>query len=267
MTDPERLSKDTGNSLAALLLQAGARERPSAAVLSRTTRAIAITATAVAAAAVVKSAGSASAASVGTPSSAGATLGVAAVAKWLAIGALGGAVAMSSLQALTVEHGPQSKRATPAASTNAAVSKSEKRSTKAAPGVSEPIASAEPSLPDRATLVEAPKARSAEPVTIEPTKPAVPERAESALLAAEVHLVEQGRAAVQRAAFAEAIAQLEPYERLFPRRQLLTEVLFLRMESFNRLGNVERARALATQLLTLGVVGRQAAQAREVLGP
>jgi hypothetical protein len=37
------------------------------------------------------------------------------------------------------------------------------------------------------------------------------------------------------------------------------------MEAFSRLGNVERARPLATRVLTLGVVGPQAEQAREVL--
>ncbi len=99
------------------------------------------------------------------------------------------------------------------------------------------------------------------------SKPAAPARTDSAFLAAEVRFVDQGRASLQRAAFSQAIEQLAPYESLFPRQQLLTEVLFMSMEAFSRLGDVERARPLAARILRLGVVGRQAAQAREILGP
>ncbi len=256
MTDPERLSKSSAHSLAALLLQAGAREKPSAAVLRRTTEA--------AAAHVVATSAASAAATVGTSGATGATVGVAAVAKWIALGALGGAVAMSSLQA--VEPAPQRAAATANAVTNAAVSKPSQRAPLAVPSVSEPAVSAEPKALERATAAEAPRPRRAEPTLAETTKLEVSERTPSALLAAEVRFVDQGRAALQRGAFANAIEQLAPYESRFPRQQLLTEVLFLRMESFNRLGNIESARTLAARVLELGVVGRQAAQAREVLG-
>jgi len=267
MTDPERLSKDSAHSLTALLLQAGAQEKPSAAVLSRITSAVAITATAATAAAVVKSAGSASAATAGAASSASATLGAAAVAKWIAIGALGGAVAMSSLHALSGDRAPRSQRPSTAAIANAARAKPDPQATKVALRAPEPVASAQPIALERANVVEAAKPRAVEPAPSESTQSVVPEHTKSALLAAEVRFVDQGRAALQRGAFAEAIAQLEPYERVFPRQQLLTEVLFLRMESCRRLGNAERAKTLAAHLLALGAVGRQAAQAREVLGP
>ncbi|HEY3496278.1 MAG TPA: hypothetical protein VGK73_16375, partial [Polyangiaceae bacterium] len=88
---------------------------------------------------------------------------------------------------------------------------------------------------------------------------------DNALLAAEVELVERGRAALQRGAFQEALRTLAPYEERFPKQQLLTEVLFLRMESFNRSGDSARARALAARVVTRGITGPQAARAREVL--
>jgi len=263
MTDPDRLSKDSTNPLAALLLQAGRREKPSSAARSRTAQAVAAASVAVATAALVKSAGSASAATVGTSGSAAGTIGVAAVAKWIAIGALGGAVAMSSLQALSADHGTERARATAALITNAAVSKPSQRWTKAPATALDPVASAQPMPAERANAVEAQATRRAEPAS---AAPAAPERTGSAFLAAEVRFVDRGRDALQRGAFAEAIEQLAPYERLFPQQQLLTEVLFLRMESDYGLGNGDRARAFAARILSLGVVGRQAAQARELLG-
>jgi len=266
MTDPERLSKDSDDSLAALLLRAGAREKPSVAVLHRTSQAVAVAVAAVSAVAATKGVASAAAATLGTTASTGAKIGIGAVAQWVAIGAVGGAVAMSSLHVLSAEHRTEHPQERAATTAKAVASKPSQRSSRAAATVAPPVDSSDLKPAEPANLVEAQKARNAEPALVEPTKPEVPERTESALLAAEVRFVDQGRAALQRAAFAQAIDQLAPYEQLFPRQQLLTEVLFLRMESFKRLGNVERARALAARLLTLGVVGRQAAQAREVLG-
>jgi len=258
MTDPERLSRSSANSLAALLLQAAAHEKPSAAVLRRATQAVA-------APAAIKSAAAVSAAPASATAAPSATTGLAAVVKWLAIGALGGAGAMSSLQALTQEQGTQ--KATATVAVNATVTKASPQSTEVAKTSSEPSAPAEPKPLGRANAGDTPPTRSAEPALGELAKPEAPERTESAFLAAEVRFVERGRSALQRARFSEVLEQLAPYERQFPHRQLLTEVLFLRMEAFRQLGNVERARALAARILTLGVVGRQAAQARAVLGP
>jgi hypothetical protein len=89
---------------------------------------------------------------------------------------------------------------------------------------------------------------------------------DAALLAAEVELVERGRAALSRGSFAEALRMLAPYEERFPKQQLLTEVLFLRMEARGRSGDDAGARALAQRVLARGVAGPQAARAREVLG-
>jgi len=255
MTDPERLLKSPPNSMAALLLRAAAEEKPSAAVLSRTTEAVA----AVGAAAAAKTTGSAAAA-WGVKHA-----GLGAVAKWMAIGALGGAAALSSVQALIAQPEAKHAPAVLASGANGRATIPSTQASAASPLAPEPVAAVDPE-PARSDTTEPQRARSSEPSPRDVAKPEAPARAESALLAAEVRFVDQGRAALQRAAFAEAIAQLAPYEGLFPHQQLLTEVLFLRMESFSRLGDVEPARALAARVLALGVVGRQAAQAREVLG-
>lgn len=94
-----------------------------------------------------------------------------------------------------------------------------------------------------------------------------PAAADGPLLAVEVKFVELGRAALQRGAFAEALTLLAPYESRFPKQQLLTEVLFLRMEAFSRSGDAPRARSLAARIVRRDVAGPQAARAREVLGP
>ncbi len=191
----------------------------------------------------------------------GAKLGVGAVAKWVDIGALGGALALSSLQGIIAQQATKPGRAVPALAANALVAKPSPRSTSVTPPAPELISSADPTQPAHSSAVEVPRAKPTELA-----KPEAPARTEGTLLAAEVRFVEEGRAALQRAEFADALTQLAPYESLFPRQQLLTEVLFLRMEALSRLGNVERARALARRILALGVVGRQAAQAHEVLG-
>jgi len=253
MTDPERLLKSPSNSIATLLLRAAAEERPSAAVLSRTTEAVA------AAAAAKTTTGSAAAAWGAKHAALG------AVAKWMAIGALGGAAALSSVQALIAEPETKHAPAVLAPGANARATIPSRQASAARQLAPEPVVAVDPE-PARPNTTEPQRARSSEPSPRDLAKSEAPARAESALLAAEVRFVDQGRAALQRAAFAEAIEQLAPYEGLFPHQQLLTEVLFLRMESFSRLGNVERARGLAARVLALGVVGRQAAQAREVLG-
>ncbi len=271
MTDPQRLSRNPSNPLAALLLRSGAEEKPSAAVLSRTTEAVAAAAAAATASAAAASAAStalsAARATGGNAVFKGATLGVGAVAKWVAIGALGGAVALSSVQALIAGQGTKHTQVVPAPAANALTEKPSQRSTATTRTIPELVASAEPRETVPPNAGEAQRAHSTEPALADLAKPEAPGHTDGAFLAAEVRFVEQGRSLLQRAAFAEALDQLAPYEDRFPHQQLLTEVLFLRMEASSRLGNVERARALAARVLTLGVVGRQAAQAREVLAP
>lgn len=283
MTDPERLSRGPESSLATLLLSAGAEEKPSAAVLKRASKAVAVT---VAAGAGMKSASalaygygakqaaghaahglaaSTSAAAVGIPASSGAAMGIGAVVKWIAIGALGGGLAVSSLQALSV---PRATKSAPAvSSSNESSTPAPLPSSRSTVGVGTtptPAVAPEASERERPITPEPPRNTSSEALSTL-AKPEASARTDSTFLAAEVHFVERGRAALQRGSFAEALEQLAPYERDFPRQQLLTEVLFLRMQAFRRLGDSDRARSLAGRVLTLGVTGRQAAQARDVL--
>lgn len=285
MTDPERLSRGPESSLAALLLSAGVEEKPSAALLERTSKAVAV---AVAAGAAVKSASllayghgakqaaghaahlltaSTSAAAAGVPAPGGAAMGIGAVVKWIAIGALGGGLAVSSVQALSVPRAGKSAASVSSANESSPPAPlGNTRSTVEVRTTPSPVVAPEASERERPSAPEAPRNASSE--SLGPlAKPEASARADSTFLAAEVHFVERGRAALQRGSFAEALDQLAPYEREFPRQQLLTEVLFLRMQAFRRLGDGDRARALAARVITLGVTGRQAAQARDVLGP
>ncbi|HEY0463568.1 MAG TPA: hypothetical protein VGC79_05140, partial [Polyangiaceae bacterium] len=140
MSDPERLSRSPEGSLVALLLRAAAEEKPSTAVLSRTSAAVSALAsvaapgsgslapalgvkhTAAASVSVSSLAAAPSAAAGGTSAMTGTTLGLVTVAKWLSIGAVAGAVTLSSVQALIGEQGTKRERALPAAPTIAPTS-------------------------------------------------------------------------------------------------------------------------------------------------
>ncbi len=179
MTDPERLSRSPAHSLAALLLQAAAEEKPSAEVLRRATEAVAVIAATAAlsagsagAAFMEHAAGSSASASglasgssdAGAAGLSGATLGLGAVAKWIAIGALGGGVAVSSVQALIAEQGTKHAQAVRIAGTNAASTRSEvPQATAAARPAPTLIASAGPKEPERPTALGVQKVPSTGP--------------------------------------------------------------------------------------------------------
>jgi len=262
VTDPERLLKKPSSRVALLLLRAGKAERPSEATLRRGAKAAA--AAAVLGAATTGAHAAATAAGVKLSAPSGASLGVGALAKWFGIGALAGVVAApvvrSVVSASTAGYAP-----VPALSTTA--SAASQRPTTTQRGSSEIERAADPNQPDVPNVAAIPtNAGPASSLAADPGRAEVLARTESALLAAEVAFVERGRSAFQRGAFDEAIRLLTPYEERFQKPQLLTEVLFLRMESFSRSGNVSQAKSLAARVITRGLAGPQAARAREVLG-
>jgi hypothetical protein len=249
VTDPERLLNKPSSRVALLLLQAGKEERPSPAVLRRGAQAAA------ASAALGLSTLSAGAAA-GSSAPAGTALGLGALAKWLGIGALGGIIAAPVLHRVTSE---PAKRAAPTAlSAEAPRASRSGASTLLAPDAVEFVPRGDASESEaRENGRNVPRGAPA-PATEAESRAA-------ALLAAEVELVERGRAALARGGFDEALRMLAPYEERFPKQQLLTEVLFLRMEARSRSGDDAGARSLAQRILVRGVAGPQAARARAVL--
>ncbi len=287
MKDPKRLLRHPPTRLSRMLLEAGAEETPSAEVRRRAVKAVAaaemITTVTTAAAAksgvtfsatqtVTALGGTASAGSLALNPSA-ATLGIGVLAQWFGIGALGGVLAAPLMYVVSpAEHAVPARP--PASVTSMHVVPPQRSSTpgRTAPqpsplvlhGEDEPRRQAETSAMKGLALQRESSRSQAAPVEATPVSSA-PAR-EGALLAAEIQFVEQGRAALQRGAFAAALARLAPYEARFPKPQLLTEVLFLRMEAYSRSGNVGRARTLAARLITRDVAGPQAASVHEVLG-
>jgi len=285
MTDPERLLRTAASPLSRLLLRAGEEEKPSHAALRRTAKAVAVAAvagtaaksasaaaTAVGVKLAAKSAtpallGSATAATAATTAPMGAALGVGVVVKWVGIGVLSGAIGAPLLQSAVQPQSP--KRSRPPAALAVQPRESIPRARPAeelrrAPASVPSVApeQLQPPPPVEARRALAPS--SSAPET--PPKLEMTPASKGALLATEVRFVDQGRAALQRGAFQQALELLAPYEERFPQRQLLTEVLFLRMEAFSRSGNDDRARSLAASIVTRGVAGPQAARARAVLG-
>jgi hypothetical protein len=232
-----------------------------------------------------------------------AALTAVAIAKWVGVGAIGGAMAATaahrfapgSLSAVSVT------RSTSSAWVAAAPPRPQHPALRRAPGatgvstrfadsapLSEP-AREQPASPATAAfaveVASAPEvtnpaasARPAQPVPVAPAAvPQAPSPARAAaspsaaqpatpVLAAEVAMVDRGRAALQRGDGAGALHALAGYEAAFPNQQLSPEVLFLRMEALVRVGNLSQARALAQRIVARGAAGPQAVRARELLG-
>lgn len=254
MTDPERISKRP-LGLAAQLLQAGADEQPGEASVQQTLAALGVCA------AVVTTTSAASAVAGGVKASgvlgpgAGAGAGSAGLAaagtgtavkavsatllvKWIGIGVVGGvglagaaAVATGPVAPPAVSHAaaalPTSEQA-PTALRQATASQ------QATPELPSPSVDAEmPSVPaalSAPTGVAAPHVGASEPVAVAPPLEV------GAPLAAEVAYVDRARALLVAGQAEQGLALLRGYERDFPEARLLPEVLFLQLETCDRLG-------------------------------
>jgi hypothetical protein len=261
MTDPERISK-RASGLAAQLLRAGADEQPSEVSVERTLAALgvsaaALTTTTAAAAAGGAQLSSATAASAGGAKAATLTL----LAKWVGVGVVGG-IGLASVA--TVATAPKS--AEPAAQASVVV----------APAVSAAAKKLAPAPQPSAAVVAAEEP----PVDVAPT-PAAPHVAPSAApavapepvlevgtpLAAEVAYVDRARALVASGQSAQGLALLRGYEHDFPEARLLPEVLFLQLETLDRLGRSGEARAAARRLVDGFPQSPHANRARKLLSP
>ncbi len=228
MNEPERLMKGHPSGLSARLLRAGAAEAPSGRSLERTLAALGAAATTLGTAGAAGALGAVSSGKV-------ASLTLLGLAKWAGAGLAGGVAV--SMVAHVVEPAPAPSSASPLPRVELVAPPSpepapERTSLAAAP-VTEPSASIEPPRP--VPVEQRPGARASEPV--------------GAPLAAEVAFVDRGRAAFQRGEAHAALAALAAYERTYPERRLLPEVLYLRMEALAASGDRVRARELAQRML------------------
>jgi hypothetical protein len=270
MTDPERISKRSPG-LAAQLLQAGAEEQPGEDGMQRTLAALGVTAavvtttsTAGAVAGTIKATSAAGASSAGLGASAmgGAVKAVSTtlLVKWIGIGVVGG-VGLAGAAAV----------ATCAAAPPASVSSkiAPRPRVPAAPVAPAPAPALTAVQPDVVDEVAAP-APEAAPATGAPrasseTSLSRPVLEVGAPLAAEVAYVDRGRALLSAGQADQALALLQSYEREFPEPRLLPEVLFLRLETCDRLGRKIEARAAAQRLVDGFPKSPHASRARKLL--
>jgi hypothetical protein len=87
-----------------------------------------------------------------------------------------------------------------------------------------------------------------------------------ALLAAEVAYLDRARAALQSGQEERGLSLLRHYERAFPRARLLPEVLYLEIETLERLGRHGEARVPAQRLVDGFPMSPHASRARKLLG-
>jgi hypothetical protein len=223
------------------LLRAGIDEKPPGASVERTLAALGAAGATLGAAA-----GGAAAATAK-----GATLlSLGVIAKWGGVGVLAGlAVALASHVA---EKEPKLSAPSAVGSTALPALTTAQRDPRAP---ASPTASA--SAPER--LAPASNAPPSIPARSLPSADAAP-------LAAEVAFVDRGRVAFQRGDGDAALTALDRYERAFPDRRLMPEVLYLRMEARLLLGDTARATGLARLILRDFAQSPHAVRARAILG-
>jgi hypothetical protein len=223
------------------LVRAGASERPSMRSMSRTLSALGLGATTLGVAASAGAFGAASPASA---------LTLAVVCKWASVGLASGVVSASVLHGVARLPSSASGPSLPTAAVQTPVTPR----VASTPSVRSAASSSSSGASSSASVVRAPSPRFA-----------APDDAFKAPLAAELRVVDQGRALLQKNELRAALSALDRYERDFAEPRLLPEVLFLRMEALTRLGLTPRAVAVASQLARDFPRSPHAARARAVL--
>jgi hypothetical protein len=220
-----------------------------------------------------------------------------ALAKWVGVGVLGLSVATGAPKVLHwAEQQPSSDSGAPAARALGpsvperrapSASRAEPPSSRREPPVMpEPVAA--PPAPGLEPLgaskaVAAPSTqRAATPVlrVVSPTQrraeraptlaAPMPSRSGAArvdthTLGFELREIDRARVALQRGDAAQALRELERYELDAPEQQLRLEVAMLRMDAHAALGDMTRARSLASEIVAQPVSPLHAARAREIL--
>lgn len=257
MTDPERISRRSGG-LAAQLLRASADEQPSDAGVQRTLTALGVSSAVLTTTSAAGAAAAASGAKLASAVSASAGKAVtgALLLKWVGVGVVGGVglAGAAALVAAPFQAPPPAVSALrPQAVRAPAVSRASSEPRVAAPAPEPVIPTASPSASPRTSI-------TAREPTVEP-RPDV-----GAPLAAEVAFVDDARSLLAAGRSEAGLAQLSRYEREFPEARLLPEVLFLQLESYQRLGRTKEAQRAAERLASGFPKSPHAARARAVLG-
>jgi TolA-binding protein len=256
MNEPERLNQRESSELPARLVRAGAAEVPSARSLERTLVALGAAATTLGsagAAGALNAAASGAGGAFGTAASGKvASLTLLGLVKWAGTGIATGVAV--SMVAHAVEPAPV--RVSPSAAPHGDV---------VAPPVPEPRS--EPTSATPAPVTE-PSASIEAPRVIQgdANRDVRPTELLGAPLAAEVAFVDRGRSAFQRGDSKAALAALASYEREYPERRLLPEVLYLRLEALSASGEEARARELARRIVRDFAKSPHATRARALLG-
>jgi hypothetical protein len=208
--------------------------------------------------ALLTSAGGATAAAGATAAGATKVVTATLLAKWIGMGVVGGMALSGAAAAVSPAPAPSGSSAAT-------------RLAQAAPRATAVLAlpSAVPvaiEVAVAAPVVEvAPVAASARPLDSPAVEPRDVVVEVGAPLAAEVAFIDRARARLAAGQAEQGLTQLRDYEREFPEARLLPEVLFLRMETCDRLGRAEEARAAASRLLDGFPKSPHAARARRLL--
>ena len=258
MTDPPRLLQKPSSGLAGTLLAAGRDETPGEAALRRTLTAVGVGAAVLTSSSVAGGTLASGAAGTAVAKGSAGSAGFALALKWIGIGTLGGVVTATAAYELAPSPKQADSVQAPAIVASAVPPKRPARSADlgvaAAPAVAPETEVAEVVVPAPRAGVRAPERH--ETATEDPAAP----------LAAEVAFVDRGRMAFQAGDHRRALAELRRYEEEFPGQRLQAEVLYLRMEATNALGDTASAQALAGRILSAYPKSPHAARARAVVG-
>jgi hypothetical protein len=262
MTDPERISHRS-SGLAAELLRAGAAEEPRSAGVERTLAALgvsgALLTTAATASGVAAGGGAAAAGAATVATGAKAVKAVSALllAKWIGVGVVGG-VGLAGAAAVVSRPLANAPSATPA------IAAAPRTLTPARVAPSEPVVA--PQIAEPPPEVVEPSV-TASPMASLPVPKSEPALDIGAPLAAEVAFIDRARGLLAAGQAEQGLQLLSGYEQQFPEARLLPEVLFLRLETCDRLGRRAEARSAAQRLVEGFPKSPHAARARQLLNP
>jgi TolA-binding protein len=255
--DPVRLLDEGGSELLRSLLSAAREEQPRDAALENTLAAVGVAAASASAAgtaATTAAHGALGAASLGsTKAAASSTLLI--VVKWLAIGAVVGAVATQTVYGVSGVFAPAARPAQ-----SAVVVLPVTPATPNAPKVAPPIGE----LPD---VPPPPPPVISAPVVVAQPSAAPAEAADTSTpLAAEVAALDGARQALAAGDAAHALDLLNDYDVRFPAPRMMPEALYLRLQAFTLQRDKSDSEAVARRILRVYPSSPHAARARAVLG-
>ncbi|HWA72498.1 MAG TPA: hypothetical protein VG937_09195 [Polyangiaceae bacterium] len=268
MTETDPSSTRSERDLAARLIAAGSRERPSSHSVERTLSALGLGTAALGASGAATAAAAASSATAVAGSQTATAFGLVTLVKFVALGAAGGLLFAASAERLSSpsEASSRAQALSPRSVNSLPAHRAPKLTERGTVDARRPSKITQPAADFRR-----PAASGAAP-SPEPRFPpvsssrALPSSAPAdSLLAEEIAFVDRGRSAFQRGELATTLAALEGYERSFADARLLPEVLYLRMRALDRSGQTGQAINLARRLVREFPSNPQAASARAIL--